>query len=117
MGRRAGSDELQPKRKTHWFSSTVREGGNSQLRQHNAAMDACFGCEVRSCCDWQAGEEEKEMPLPPSYLTAQDGITDSGGHGDGEGKKKGDLKKKKKTPENSRIYTAAATPHQELSDG
>lgn len=26
-------------------------------------MNACVGCEVPSCCDWQAGEEEKEMPL------------------------------------------------------
>lgn len=48
-------------------------------------MDVHVRCEVRSCCDGQAGEEEKETPLPPGYLTAQDRITDSGGHGEGEG--------------------------------
>lgn len=65
VGRRAGSDEPQPKRKTHCFSSTGWEEGNSQLCRHNTAMDVHVGCEVRSCCDWQAGEEEKEMSLPP----------------------------------------------------
>lgn len=87
-GRRAGSDELQPKRKTHCFSSTGWEEGNSQLCRHNTAMDVHVRCEVRSCCDGQAGEEQKETPPPPSppgYLTAQDRITDSGGHGEGEG--------------------------------
>lgn len=95
VGRRAGSDEPQPKRKTHCFSSTGWEEGNSQLCRHNTAMDVHVGCEVRSCCDWQAGEEEKEMPLPPSYLTAQDRITDSGGRGEGKGggKEKKDDKK------------------------
>lgn len=88
VGRRAGSDELQPKRKTHCFSSTGWEGGNSQLCRHNTAMDVRAGCEVRSCCDEQAGEEENEMPLPPSCLTVQDRITDSGGHSEGVGKKK-----------------------------
>lgn len=51
VGRRAGSDELQSKRKTHCFSSTGWEGGNSQLCRHNTAMDVRVGCEVRSCCD------------------------------------------------------------------
>lgn len=64
-GERAGSDELQPKRKTHSFSSAAREGGNSQLCRHNMTMNVRVGCEVPSCCDWQAGEEEKEMPLFP----------------------------------------------------
>jgi len=60
-GDRAGSDEPQPKRKTHSFSSAGWEGGNSQLCRHNMTMNVCVGCEVPSCCDWQAGEEEKEM--------------------------------------------------------
>lgn len=75
-------------------------------------MDVHVGCEVRSCCDWQAGEEEKEMPLPPSYLTAQDRITDSGGRGEG----KGGERRKKMTKKPKRIYAAAAMAHQEFSD-
>lgn len=75
-------------------------------------MDVHVGCEVRSCCDWQAGEEEKEMPLPPSYLTAQDRITDSGGRGKGKGGGGGE----KRWQKTKRIYAAAATAHQELSD-
>lgn len=51
-GERAGSDELQPKRKTHSFSSAAREGGNSQLCRHNMTMNVRAGCEVPSCCDW-----------------------------------------------------------------
>lgn len=51
-GERAGSDELQPKRKTHSFSSAAREGGNSQLCRHNMTMNVRVGCEVPSCCDW-----------------------------------------------------------------
>lgn len=65
-GERAGSDELEPKRKTHSFSSAGWEGGNSQLCRHNMTMDV--GCEVQSCCDWQAGEEEKDIPLFPPTI-------------------------------------------------
>lgn len=67
-GDRAGSDEPQPKRKTHSFSSAGWEGGNSQLCRHNMTMNVCVGCEVPSCCDWQAGEEEKEMALFPPTI-------------------------------------------------
>lgn len=42
-------------------------------------MNVRGGCEVRSCSDWQTGEKGKEMPLPPSYLTAQDRMEDSRG--------------------------------------
>lgn len=76
---RTGSDEPQPKRKTHCFSSTGWEGGNSQLCRHNTSMNVRVGCEVQSCSDWQTGEKGKEMPLPPSYLTAQDRMEDSRG--------------------------------------
>lgn len=74
-GERAGSDELEPKRKTHSFSSAGREGGNSQLCRHNMTTDV--GCEVQSCCDRQAAEEEKEPP-PPNYLPAQERTRDWG---------------------------------------
>lgn len=67
-GERAGSDEPQPKRKTHSFSSVGREGGNSQLCRHNTTMNVRVGCEVLSCCEWQAGKEEKEMPLSPPTI-------------------------------------------------
>ena len=47
-------------------------------------MNVRVGCEVPSCCDWQAGEEEKEnATFPLNYLTAQDRIRDSGGVGTG----------------------------------
>lgn len=52
------------------------------------------------------------MPLPPSYLTAQDRITDSGGHS-GVVRVGG---KDKKDEKNKHIYGAAATPHQERSN-
>lgn len=32
-------------------------------------------------------KKRKKKPLPPSYLTAQKKITDSGGHGEGVGEK------------------------------
>lgn len=38
-GERAGSDESQSRRQTRSFSSGSREGGNSQLRRHNMAMN------------------------------------------------------------------------------
>lgn len=56
-------------------------------------MNVLVGCEVPPCCDWQAGEEEKEMPLFPQLSKSSEKNKGLRQHGD----KKKRITKKTKT--------------------